>query len=304
MNYNNDFINNLLEEEIIFCNNLSKEYTYPDNITHLLYIIITAFILKYGINNKKIIEECFAKTPIIIDDKQDKTYQAYYFSKLNNDLTTTKGIVLQNYKNIGLMQLIDNLTHEFNHAINSLNNEITIQQYILVRTGIAYNYFTKEDFKFIKKSDDIVLEEVLNTRQTEMIIDIIKNLSNYQIINTTIQNTLYAIYHSIDSNYKSNSYLLETSICKELLENKTFMSTLEALRFKGEIAEIAYFFDNIVGKEGSFQQLKIYLNKLNQLQKDYNQATFFKKNKLSKIRKINNQIFKIIKKINQNSIYK
>lgn len=304
MNYSNEFINSLLEEEILLCNNISKRYNYPDNITHLLYIIVPAFVLKYGINNKNKIEECFNKIPIIIDDKQDKIYQAYYFSKLNNDLTTTKGIVLQNYKNIGLMQLVENLTHEFNHAINSINNEIIVNDYILVRTGLCYNYFDKNTLFFIKKSDDIILEEIINSRQTEMIIDLIKSLSNYEISNTTIKNTLYSIYHSIDSNYKSNGYQLETTVCKNLLDNKTFISTFETLRLKGEITEIEYFFNNITGKDTSYQELKKHLNILIKLQKEYHDTKFFKKNKLNKIKDTSKKIIEIINKFNQNSIYK
>jgi len=304
MAYSNEFINNLLVEEIILCNNISKKYNYPDNITHLLYIIVPAFILKYGLTNKNKIEECFDKIPIIIADKQDKIYQAYYFSKLNKDLTTTKGIVLKNYKDIGLMQLVDNLTHEFNHAINSMNNEIKINDYIMIRTGISYNCFDKNSLKFIKKSDNVILEEVINTKQTEIIVDIIKGLSNYQINNTTIQNTLYSIYHSIDSNYKSDGYQLETTVCKNLLNNKTFISTLETLRFKGEIDEIPYFFDNIVGKNNSYQELKNNLNILNKLQNEYNETTFLKKYKLNKIKNTSKKIIEIINKFNENSIYK
>jgi len=202
------------------------------------------------------------------------------------------------------MQLVDNLTHEFNHAINSMNNEIKINDYIMIRTGISYNCFDKNSLKFIKKSDNVILEEVINTKQTEIIVDIIKGLSNYQINNTTIQNTLYSIYHSIDSNYKSDGYQLETTVCKNLLNNKTFISTLETLRFKGEIDEIPYFFDNIVGKNNSYQELKNNLNILNKLQNEYNETTFLKKYKLNKIKNTSKKIIEIINKFNENSIYK
>ena len=73
------------------------------------------------------------------------------------------------------------------------------------------------------KSDEIILEEVINTKQTELIVDIIKNFSNYTIDNSIVNSTLYSIYHSIDSNYHSNSYLLESTVCSKLLENKTFL---------------------------------------------------------------------------------
>ena len=99
MNYDNNYINNLIETEISFSNNLALKYNYPDNITHLLYVIIPAFILKYGNSNKKLIEECFSNVPILINDKQDKLYQAYYFSNpkyVNNDKGFT-GTILSDF---------------------------------------------------------------------------------------------------------------------------------------------------------------------------------------------------------------
>lgn len=307
MKYSDELINNLINEEIIFSNNIALKYNYPDNITHLLYIIIPAFILKYGIKNKHLIEKCFSIVPIVINDKQDKIYQAYYFSKPNyidNKIVTTKGIVLNNYENISLIQLLDNLIHEFNHAINSVQNEIKITDYVLTRTGISYNYFDKQTLKFLRKSEETILEEVINTKQTETIINIIKSFSNYQIESTIVSNTLYSINHLVDSNYSSNSYLLESLICRKLLENKTFISTVENLRFQGQIDDINYFFDSITGKANSLLELAKMLNRTLDIQKQIPTTKLFKNNKISKLKKINDEALKIIEKFNQNTIYK
>lgn len=304
MEYNDQFINDLFEKEIIFSNRLSNKYNYPDNITHLLYLIIPAFILKYGIKYQTMIENCFSCVPIIIDDKQDKIYQAYYFSsprKREEEIETTKGIVLKNYRNISLMQLIDNLVHEYNHAINSLNNEITVQDNeILIRTGLVYNFFNKEDLSFIKVGDELILEEVLNTRQSELIIDIIKNFSNYNLNNTTLINTLY----SIDKNYKSNSYFLESLVCNRLVQNKSFISTMENLRFNGNIYDIHYFFDGVVGKDGSLLELCKCLNKSLELQKKLATIKIFKNSTMNKIKAVNTKASFIVSKFDQNTIYK
>lgn len=307
MNYSSEFINKLINDEIIFCDNISIKYSYPENITHLLYVIIPAFVLKYGIGNRRLIEDCFSNIPIMINDKQDNVYQAYYFSKpkyVNNDIVTTKGIVLQNYKNIGLMQLVDNLVHEFNHAINSLNNEVKIDKNILIRTGIVYNYFDKNNLSFIKKGEEVIIEEVINTKQTELIIEKIKAFSNFDITNTVVLNTLYAIYHAFDINYKSNSYLLESLVCKEILENKTFISTFETLRFDGQVDDLHHFFDNIVGYDGALVKLSKYLTKSLELQKQYSKTKLFKKHKFNQIIDINKQALEIVKKFNDNTIYK
>ena len=307
MEYNNKFMNQLIEQEIKFSNTLASIYHYPDNITHLLYIIIPAFIIKYGISYRSLIEDCFSKVPIIIDDKQDQIYQAYYFSKPNYDdskLVTIKGIVLKNYRNISLMQLLDNLVHEFNHAVNSIQNEIKVSNNILIRTGISYNYFDKSSLKFLRKSEEIILEEVINTKQTETIIDIIKNLADKKIENTVVESTLYSIYHSIDSSYRSKSYLLESVVCRKLLENKTFLSTIENLRFEGEIDDIHHFFDSIVDKDGSLLELSKLLNKSLELQKELINTKWFKNSKINKIKEVNEKALKIVDAFNNNTIYK
>lgn len=308
MEYTNEYINQIIEEEIVFSNSLTNAYNYPDNICHLLYIIVPAFILKYGIKNRNLIRNCFTNVPIIINDKQDKVYQAYYFSKpvyKDNNYYISKGIVLSNYKDISLMQLIDNLVHEYNHAVNSMNNDILVtDKEIIIRNGLVYNYFNKSNLNFINKNNLTMLEEVVNTKNTEMIIDIINNFSNYNISNLVVENTLYSIKHSIDYNYKSNSYYIESEICKRLLQNKTFISTIEALRFNGEIDGIEDFFDNIVGVNGTFNKLCNYLNKSMELQEKLTKTKFFKKRIINKIISVNKDALSIIKIFDNNTIYK
>lgn len=307
MKYDNEFINQLINQEIKFSDTISRMCHYPDNITHLLYLIIPAFILKYGNSYKNLIEKCFSTVPIVINDKQDQVYQAYYFSKPileNGEYKVLKGIVLNNYQNIGLMQLLDNLVHEFNHAINSLQNELNINQNISIRTGLVYNYFDKKTLNFVTRGEETILEEVINTKQTENIIDIIHSFSNYEIQNTVVQNTLYSIYHSIDVNYHSNSYLIESIVCKQLLQNKTFLSTIETLRFEGQLEDIHHFFDSIVGKEESLLKLSQYLNQSINLQKELSNTKWFKKNKINKIRDINQKALTIVQEFDRNTIYK
>lgn len=307
MNYNDNYINKLIDLEINFSNKLALKYHYPDNITHLLYIIIPAFIIKYGYEHKNLVETVFNDIPIKIYDTQDKIYQAYYYSKPiknGDDIVTEKGIVLNNYKDISLMQLIDNLVHEFNHAINSIQNEILISSYIKIRTGLVYNYFDINNLTFMKQDSTVIIEEVINTRQTEMIIDIIHSFSKYNINSSIVLATLYAINYSISNNYQSNSYLLESYVCKQILQNKTFISTLENLRFVGQIDDISSFFDSVTGMDNSFYKLADYLKISIELQKELTNKTWFRKRKLRKILEVNRKSLEIIDLFDKNTIYK
>jgi len=302
-----EYINLLIDEEIKFSDNLAYKYRYPENITHLLYLIIPAFIIKYGNNHKSLIEKCFMDVPIRINDKQDNVYQAYYYSiPQYNEKTiiTTKGIVLQNYNNISLMQLLDNLVHEYNHAVNSIQNEVIIDDYVKVRTGISYNIFDKKTLTFLKKSNEITLEEVINTKQTESIINIIKDFSSMNISNSTVSNTLYSINHSVGTSYKSNSYLLESIVCKKLMENRTFISTFEKLRFAGEIDGLHHFFDNVIGRDDSLSRLTELLNKILNIGQELNNTKWFKNIKINKIRSLTSEALEIVETFNRNTIYK
>ena len=40
--------NLIIEKERVYIDQISDKYNYDDNIRHLLYIIIPAFIIKYG----------------------------------------------------------------------------------------------------------------------------------------------------------------------------------------------------------------------------------------------------------------
>ena len=131
----------LVEKYIPFINDLSNKYQYNSNITHLLYLIIPAFISKYSLTKEQLILSTFQNVKIIISPEKDKNIQAYYTSipsYQENKIVTTKYIIIKNYENISLIQLLDNLVHEFNHAINSYQQEIKIKDNILfLRTGLT-----------------------------------------------------------------------------------------------------------------------------------------------------------------------
>ena len=153
--------NVVIEREKDFIDRISNEYNYDNNIRHLLYVIIPAFVIKYGINKEKLILNAFRDIKIITSNEKDKYIKAYYSSKPvleDNEYKTKKYMVLQNYKETDLLNLLDNLVHEFNHAVNSFINEIKVtKKYIYLRTGLTYRIYSKEDLSFIKKDSSYLL---------------------------------------------------------------------------------------------------------------------------------------------------
>jgi len=286
--------------------NINQKYNYNNNISHLLYIIIPLFIQKYSLNKAKTIINTFLNIPISINDTKNKQNQAFYASipkYYNNKIITNKYIILKNFNNIPLGQLVINLIHEYNHALNSYNNEIyTKDNHIYIRTGISYIKYD-QNLNPIEKDKRYILEEILNTNQTENILTQINDINLDTISNPNIKNTIYALKNELNTSNNSYGYFLQIHICKYLINNKTFTSTLNTLRFNGNINNLDSWFDNITTINNSFNNLISYLETIFELEKKLTTKKF-KYIIINKIRKYNSLICSIIETFNKNCTYK
>ena len=297
--------NLVIQREKAFIDKISDEYKYDNNIRHLLYVIIPAFIIKYGVSKENLILNTFRDIKIVSSEKQEKYIKAIFSSKpvfRDDEYKTIKHMVLYNYTNTDLVNLIDNLVHEFNHAVNSYVNEIkTTKKYIYLRTGLTYRIYNKETLVFIKKDPSYLLEEIINTKQTEEIINIIKSFNK---TNKEISNMVYAINAETSHKYSSNSYYLESTICKQILENRTFINTLANLRVNGEVYNIDKWFDDITGSEGSYKELNRLLNEIYSLEIEYTNKKLLKGLILNRIRDRSREVMRIVKKFDRNVTFR
>ena len=293
--------NLVIQREKTIIDQISDMYNYDSNIRHLLYIIIPAFIIKYGVQKEKLIIDTFKQVRIISSDKQSEMVKAYFSSSprlINNEYKTVKKMVIQNYSKISLVDLLDNLVHEFNHAINSHINEILEKKnYLYLRTGLTFRVYKKEDLSFVRKDTSYILEEIINTKQTNDVINIIKS---FKPNNQEIENTIYAINSETTHQYNSNSYYLQGYICKKILENKTFINTLENLRIAGEVYDINNWFDNIIGREGAYKELIFLLNEIFELELEYTKRKMFKSLLIGKIKDESLKVMRIVETFNNN----
>ena len=304
MNINEKILNNIFDESQQFINNSLSKYNYNEEIQKILLLIIPSFIIKYGYENKNKIFKTFNEVSMKITKEEEKIYQAYYVSipnHTNNIITTTKYIIVHNYKDKKLIELIDNIIHEYNHAINSLINEIKEDENnIYIRTGLTYAIYKKNNLLEGIKEDSYILEEIINTKQTEQIIEIIKSLKQYNIKNENINNMLYNINLYINNKYTSEAYLLQSTLCKELMNNNIFISVLSGYRLSGNIDEIEEFFNNITGINNSYKILINLLIKSVKLEEEISKTKFFKTRKINKLKNIYHQAKEIIDTFNYN----
>lgn len=295
----------LIEKYTPFIEQLSNKYKYDNNIKHLLYLIIPAFILKYKYKEQLILDT-FNNTPIIISNKISETISAYYTSipkYENENIITKKYIIINNYEKISLVNLLDNLVHEFNHAINSYKKETIIKDNLLyVRTGLTFITYNIPTLNSQEKLPSYILEEIINTKQTETIIDIIKNYNDTSL--ESISNTIYALNNETQTNYKSNAYYLESHLLNKLITNKTFFYTLENLRLEGNLEDIEYWFNNITQIKNSYNSLINTLNKIINLELKLSKTKYLKNHYISKIKSLSKDIFYIIDTFNDNCINK
>lgn len=306
MKYNEMQMNIIFEKYIKFVDDLP--YNYIDNIKNLLYIIVPAFMLKYGLDNERTILNTFKDVRILIKEGSNKRVQAFYKSipvKDDNDIELHKFIVLQNYHDNSLVELLDNLVHEYNHALNSENKEISYKENkMFIRTGLSYIIYDKDTLEFVSKDNNYILEEILNTKETEEIINIIHGFLNYKFDNKKISTALYFIDNHIKDKYSSESYRLETFFTKDLTSNRTFMTTLSKLRIKGAIEDIDYWFDNITGIKGSYKNLVSIIVEVTSI-KNKEPKWIFGKNKWKRhINGLYKNALSIINTFNNNCNYK
>lgn len=296
----------LVEKYIPFVRELANKYQYPMNITHLLYLIVPAFISNYSLSKEQFILSIFGHTKIILSSRKDKNIEAYYTSipsYQEKKIVTNKYIVIQNYENISLVQLLDNLVHEFNHAIHSYHQEIKMENDILyLRTGLTYASYSLPDLVPLKKDSAYILEEILNTNQTEQIINLIKSYQDSS--NLEISHTVYAINSETTSYYQSKSYYLEHLLFQKILENKTFVSTLNNLRMVGNVEDIGDWFDHITGIPSSYERLNGYLQNIMNLEQKLALDKHFKGIVIWKIKRNMRFVLDIIHTFNQNCNYK
>ena len=302
-------LNSFLNRYVEFVDKISDYYKYESNIKHLLYLIIPAFIIKYDLKNEKTILNVFENIPIFITGTENKTITASFSRTLSHTkkgYITDKLVIINEYKTASFLNMLDNIIHEYNHAVNSINNEISYDDlYVKVRTGLCYALYDKNTLKYIKKTDELPLEEVINTYQSSEIINIINDFNKHKVDNTEFNNALYVLNKEIGGKrFESSAYVFDSIITKELINNKTFTPTICNLRFKGLIDDIPYLFDNVMNREGEYARLNKMLSKMHELELKYSKSTFFRNKILNELKRLSNNIIDIIEEYDRKCIFK
>ena len=309
MNIDNIDLNKFIEKYIEFVDNISVKYRYESNLKHLLYLIVPAFVIKYDFKNEKHILKVFEEVPMILSGKEDKIITGAFSRSVirdGNGFKTIKVIILNEYRTANLVELLDNIVHEYNHAVNSINNEITYDdKYVKVRTGLSHILYDRKTLEFVSKSDEVALEEILNTMQTEEIINIINSFGKKQIDNYEFSSMLYSLKNAIvKEEFKSTAYRYDSYLTNELVKNKTFTPTINNLRLNGNVDDIPYLFDNVLGRDGEYERLNKLLTIIHKKEVEYSKRTLFRNMLLNDIKKDSMKVLNLIREYDNKCIFK
>ena len=88
------------------------------------------------------------------------------------------------------------------------------------------------------------------------------------------------------------------------MKNKTFIPTIENLRYKGNVEDIENWFDDITNIPGSYKKLTTLLDEILKDEIKLANVKWLKKYKINKIMAKSRQVLDIIKIFDSNCIYR
>ena len=149
-----------------------------------------------------------------------------------------------------------------------------------------------------------MLEEVINTIQTEEIINTILEINTEYVNNLKLKGIINGLQMELKKQkFKSKAYSLESVILDELVKNRTFINTVKELRIAGEVEQIEDWFDSITKINGSYNKLNQSLRDIIVLEERMQRSKISKIITIKKIRREASTIRKIVGEFNKNCNY-
>lgn len=158
-------------------------------------------------------------------------------------------IILSSYYKMQPDELLENMVHEVNHAVTSINNGISfVNGDKTTRMGI----YTKNHESNTR--NNYILEESFNVLQAAEITEHILGFSNFNVCDCDIKYSLDSMRYAANKKRNGFGYEDTVGIVRPLYNNSSFGQYLKECRITGNIQNIDKMFDCKAGKN-SFQTL-------------------------------------------------
>ena len=290
--FNQNTINPFIDQVIYTIDSMFENKEIPQSIKDYLYLICTGMILNYGTTYSKDIYKAINNTRYIygIKDLNKLLTKEEYHSLINRVTESTNAYTLStvtrqdkelkiNYTIIiaknrnNKQQLLEYLTHELNHILTSLNNTFTHNNNsILFRYGLF-----KTDITSTKKDSGRIFNEVINTLETEDIINKLLSLRKYKIYNNKF-NEAFKILDSIQEEYTATGYEPFVNLYRPLFNKKEIKKLINKTMLEGSTDQIEELINKKLNNNSSYSEMisqldELYINyeitKRNGLEKAY-----------------------------------
>lgn len=272
-------VNGLLNYSRCVVDQLCAHQERPRELRTMQYLIFAGMISYYGFDHIDAITEAFrknkfyytkermadylakqngiSKDTLEVLSKNDTCayfYRSFPYNKSTNEYFSEGKIVISDSSHYAPDKLLELITHEVNHAVNSVcKGIIPVGNSFISRMGV----YTKDHRD--NSLNKMILEESFNTLQAAEIMDHILAFVDYRIDDPEIRYTLDSIKYATGKKRQGIGYVQSTPIVRPLYENSKFNAVLKRKRIDGNIGDISNEFDSKLGY-GSFNTLATYFD--------------------------------------------
>jgi len=265
--------NKLLNEKYFLLQDIARKYNYSEELLDMITFIYFGFYMDFGKKCASILYDIFNRVKIIYEegnvheiairhnmqDVSDGVAAITIFEpnfdvfKDSNSKQNSQTILLGTHVKEFLITPIfklETLAHEVRHILmRYYNTNILLDENTYyMRSGLQEIYYVKNDsmanhFSITRKG--MVLDEVLNTYITGILVNRILSLKKYKIENNNLKRflDLLTISHP-DKIYVASAYLLEIKLLNPLLMCDLFINLVNQHQFDGEIVIIKEFIEH------------------------------------------------------------
>lgn len=261
-------VNKLIDYSVLVVDNICDSYNVPKEIRQTQYLVFAGMISYYGFDYIKEITEAFKKNKFIyinepipeflakrtssskklIDSRTCAMYRPIY-RDIYGDLNVSGEIILSSYYRNPPAEVLENMAHEINHAVFSVNLPgRVINGQFSNRMGIYTRNYTTD------VRTNYILEESFNSLQAAEIMGHVLNFTNYNVKNRGVRYCLDSMRYAVNGKRMESGYGTVISVVKPLYEEKKFNVILNSGRLSGYISNIENVFNAKVGN-GTFKTL-------------------------------------------------
>jgi hypothetical protein len=272
MNVTNENINGLVDYSVSIIDSITKDKKYPMRLKGIMYATFASYLIQYGYEEIENICKVFEKTKFVMTSLSLPEYYKSnygYMGDLSQGMlegapavtftAMTMGppieaideIILSTYFDIEPLYFLEAFIHEVNHLFVSQKNRIYLEKgKLITRTGLQKNVISKTNMEESARA----FNEVINSLQSEELVQNLLNLCGLKVNNNNFNNILENIKYGTKKKYTCSGYEGMVQFYRELYNNPQFQSNLVESLSNGEINAIETDFDKRVG-EGSYAEM-------------------------------------------------